>query len=263
MATASTTWRSVAASYDKYIRAGGEGPGNYEKRVASWGYDPPFLARCGIEEAADFLSEACGGGCPLRLDEPRPGETVLDLGCGSGHDLVIASRLVGPKGRVYGVDLSPEMVDAARRKLDAYSAQGELLQGAIDDDTLDLPPADVCVSNGVFNLCFDKSKAFATAFRALKPGGRFLLADVCEVPRQANVVAGCVSPDEYARLMSRAGFVDVRVVAITDFWTSDHTRCFEFTARKPPIARRRRWVLELVATIFLLATTVTRFRFRF
>jgi arsenite methyltransferase len=133
-----------------------------------------------------------GVGNPLALGELRSGETVLDLGCGAGLDGILAARRVGSAGRVIGVDFAPEMIEKARRNADAVGAtNAEFRRG--EADALPLPDGsvDVVMSNGVFNLCFDKPKVLAEAFRVLRPGGRIHMADI--------LLDDDVTPEEVAR----------------------------------------------------------------
>jgi SAM-dependent methyltransferase len=120
-----------------------------------------------------------GVGNPLALGELRAGETVLDLGSGAGLDSILAARRVGPDGRVIGVDFAAEMVEKAKRNADAVGAtNAEFRQG--EADALPVPDGsvDVVISNGVFNLCLDKPKVLAEAFRVLRAGGRMQMADI-------------------------------------------------------------------------------------
>ena len=178
----------VQEAYTTYAAQGGDGADNWAARAKTWGYAPAVLESLGLEGAERRLfAGACGGGCPLRVDGgPRPGETVFDLGCGFGHDLVLASRMTRG-GRVVGVDVTAAMLDAAARTVAAFSLPNvELRRAALDDPSLGSGVADVVASNGVFNLTRDKRAAFAAAFRLLKPGGRLLLADVCKTGAPAS-----------------------------------------------------------------------------
>lgn len=204
----------VQVHYTKYIEEGGDGERVLKDRAASLNYDDAFLQSCGLDPktAAPLFVASCGSGCPLRLPgQPRTGETVIDLGCGAGHDMVLASRIVGKTGKVIGVDMTDEMLIAAKKNMQLYagSQHGEqaknvvFIKAAFDDaaeseSQLEENCADVVISNGVFNLCVDKRQAFATAFRALKPGGRFLLSDVCKVEDNPSAVLGCSVGDSWS-----------------------------------------------------------------
>jgi arsenite methyltransferase len=116
---------------------------------------------------------------PFSLGSIAAGETVLDLGCGAGTDLLIAAQMVGPSGRVVGVDMTPEMLRRARDSAEALGlANVELHESLIE--TLPLPDAsvDVVISNGVIDLVPDKHAVFSELDRVLRPGGRLQLADV-------------------------------------------------------------------------------------
>jgi SAM-dependent methyltransferase len=133
-----------------------------------------------------------GVGNPLALGQPRPGETVLDMGCGAGLDSLLAARRVGPAGKVVGVDFAAEMVTKARRNAALLSVVNAAFLHA-DAAALALPDAavDVVLSNGVFNLCPDKSGVLTEVFRVLRPGGRLQMADI--------LLEDGVSPEEVAR----------------------------------------------------------------
>jgi SAM-dependent methyltransferase len=128
----------------------------------------------------ESLTESFAGvGNPLALGELRGGEVVLDLGCGSGLDSLLAARRVGPTGRVIGVDFAAEMVEKARRNAEAVGVtNAEFRRGEADALPVEDGSVDVVISNGVFNLCVDKPKVLAEAFRALRPGGRLQMADI-------------------------------------------------------------------------------------
>jgi SAM-dependent methyltransferase len=125
----------------------------------------------------------CGVGNPFSLGEPSHDQSVLDLGCGAGFDTVLATRLVGPAGRAIGIDLTPAMVSKARASVARLGfANVAFLLG--DIARLPLPDdfADLVISNGVLNLCFDKATVLAEAHRVLKPHGRFQMADILLEP---------------------------------------------------------------------------------
>jgi arsenite methyltransferase len=139
------------------------------------GYPQPELARVPDASVESFAGVAN----PHALGRIQPGETVLDLGCGAGTDLLIAAQMVGPAGRVIGVDMTPTMLQRARESAAAMRlTHVELHESLIE--ALPLPDAcvDVVISNGVIDLVPDKDAVFAEIDRVLRPGGRLQLADV-------------------------------------------------------------------------------------
>ena len=140
-----------------------------------------------------LLESFLGVGNPFSLGAPLPGETVLDIGCGAGFDVAVAARLVGPGGRVVGVDITPEMVTRAWELAALLPCRNLSFQVASAED-LPFPPQffEVVTSNGIFNLVIDKEKAAQEILRVLKPGGRLLLADMLLVaplpPDRANLI---------------------------------------------------------------------------
>ena len=133
-----------------------------------------------------------GVGNPLALGALWPGEVVLDLGCGAGMDSLLAARLVGPTGRVIGVDMTGPMVEKARANaLAAGVENAEFRHGEADHLPVDDRTVDVVISNGVFNLCPDKPGVLAEVFRVLRPGGRLQMADI--------LLKEDVTPEEVAR----------------------------------------------------------------
>lgn len=120
-----------------------------------------------------------GVGNPLGLHAVRPGETVVDIGCGAGVDSILAARRVGPSGQVVGVDVTAEMVKKATdNAVAAGVSNAEFHQGEADRLPVGDGAADVVISNGVFNLCIDKPKVLAEVYRVLRPGGRLQMADI-------------------------------------------------------------------------------------
>jgi len=164
-----------------------------------------------------------GCGNPIALASLKEGETVLDLGSGGGFDCFLAADRVGKKGKVIGVDMTPEMLGKARENADKDGYDNvEFRLGEIEA----LPAADnsvdVVISNCVINLSPDKLKVFQEAYRVLKPGGRLMVSDIVllgELPdsviNSMEAYAGCVSGammrDEYLETIRTAGFRDVKV----------------------------------------------------
>jgi arsenite methyltransferase len=184
------------------------------------GYGKTELAS--VPEEAD-LGLGCGN--PTALAGLQSGETVLDLGSGGGIDCFLASRRVGPAGRVIGVDMTPQMIDRAR----AAAARGEFGNvefrlGEIENLPVADGSVDVVISNCVVNLSPDKPRVFREAFRTLKPGGRLMVSDIVlrgELPEPARksvamwagCVAGAMQEQDYLEAIRAAGFSDVRVVS--------------------------------------------------
>lgn len=128
----------------------------------------------------EALTWALGVGNPVRHARLRPGEVVLDLGCGGGIDTILSARLVGLSGRAIGVDLLEEMCERARAAADAAGVGGwsEFRQGQMEDIPLPDDSVDVVISNGVLNLSARKARALAEIHRVLRPGGRLCVADL-------------------------------------------------------------------------------------
>ena len=144
----------------------------------AWAEDlgyPPELAA--VPDAA--VESFAGVANPWELGRLEPGEHVLDLGCGAGTDTLVAAQMVGPEGRVTGIDMTPEMLAKARGAADELGTENvELVEAEVEQ--LPFPDAsfDVVISNGVIDLIPDKDAVFAEIFRVLAPGGRIQIADV-------------------------------------------------------------------------------------
>jgi SAM-dependent methyltransferase len=139
------------------------------------GYDLSIL-----DEMPDELVETfCGVGNPFTLGPINSGESVLDIGCGAGFDLIVASRFAGPEGKVCGIDLTPEMVEKAEKNLAMTGVQnGTVVQAGAEEIPYEDNTFDVVISNGVLNLSPMKEKSFSEIYRVLKPEGRLQFADI-------------------------------------------------------------------------------------
>jgi arsenite methyltransferase len=170
----------------------------------------------------DAVTNSFGCGNPLAFSEVRPGDVVLDLGSGAGIDLLIASKMAGPTGRVIGVDMTDAMIERARENIAAAGlANVEIRKGIIEELPVESATVDWVISNCVINLSPDKPRVFAEIARVLRPGGRMRVSDVVaqdlpeEVRRSAalysSCVAGAISEEAYLAGLRAAGLVDVEV----------------------------------------------------
>lgn len=139
------------------------------------GYEDAWLE--GIPETA--IERFAGTGNPFSLGPIRPGEKVVDVGSGAGIDALIAAKMVGPEGRVVGVDMTAAMLETARKAADEAGLDNvEFREGLMEDLPVEDGWADVVISNGVLNLTPDKPRALAEMHRVLAPGGRLQIADI-------------------------------------------------------------------------------------
>jgi arsenite methyltransferase len=147
------------------------------------------------DELLDGFPDACieafaGVANPFHWGLPAPGERVIDIGSGGGLDAMVAARAVGDDGAVVGVDMTAAMLERARRNVEAAGITNlELREGFAEELPVEDGWADLVISNGVLNLVPDKVAAYEEIMRALRPGGRIQIADVCvevEVPRDAR-----------------------------------------------------------------------------
>src|SRR5438876_10785350 len=172
---------------------------------------------------SDAVAASLGCGNPTALLQLEPGQTVLDLGSGGGIDVLLSARRVGPAGKVYGLDMTDEMLALAREnQRKAGAGNVEFLKGTIEAIPLPDRSVDVIISNCVINLAADKDAVLREAFRVLKPGGRLAVSDVvvrghvpADVRRSMELWVGCIAgaldERDYALKLRAAGFADVEV----------------------------------------------------
>ena len=188
----------------------------------AFGYTAEELAAI---PAGANMGLSCGN--PLATASLREGEVVVDLGSGGGLDIFLAARKVGAAGRAIGIDMTPEMIELARRnasKLEGGAPSNvEFRQATIDDLPLEDASVDCVISNCVINLVPDKRAVFREIARVLKPGGRLAVSDIAlkrELPSELSAdmlayvgcIAGAIPVEEYRRGLVEAGFRDVAVV---------------------------------------------------
>ena len=201
---------------------------------------------------------SCGD--PVAFLSLKEGDVVLDLGSGAGRDAFIAARRVGPSGRVIGVDMTPEMLELARRNARKFRrASGlddvEFRAGQIEELPLEDASVDVVISNCVINLSPDKPRVFREAFRVLRPGGRLTVSDIVlnrPLPKAARdsaalyaaCVAGALRREKYLDAVAKAGFT--RIAILTDRLYSASSCCSD------PITSKAGAALEGVASSLTL-----------
>jgi len=194
-----------------------------------------------LPEAATLASLGCGN--PTAVAALDPGETVLDLGSGGGIDVLLSARRVGPTGKAYGLDMTDEMLELARRnQREANIENVEFVKGTIEDVPLPGSSIDLIISNCVINLSGDKSSVFREAARVLRPGGRFAVSDVIADPDMdeatrrdmaewTGCIAGALTEDEFRRELAAAGFAEIEIQETHR--VHDHAASAIIRARKP------------------------------
>lgn len=209
------------------------------------GMNLSYAGKSGYVADADL---GLGCGLPTEFAQIQAGDVVLDLGSGAGNDCFVARAEAGETGRIIGLDMTPAMIDRARKnaKTRGYS-NVEFVYGDIEEMPLPDKLADVVVSNCVMNLVPDKQKAFAETFRVLKPGGHFSISDIVlngDLPvglqHDAELYAGCVSgaiqQAEYLGLVEDAGFTNLIIqkrreivlpdVVLNQYLTADQIKSY-------------------------------------
>jgi SAM-dependent methyltransferase len=207
------------------------GWGKGKENARALGYNTAWL-----ERLPDVVWESAAAvGNPFSLGPLHRGETIVDLGCGAGADVCVAAFLVGNRGQVIGVDITPAMVEKARANAILAGLSNVQIH---ESEIADLPLPDVCadvvISNGTINLSPRKPCVLKEAFRILKSGGRFQIADMvreadacqrgnADQSNWAGCVAGTMFPEEFLKLIKEAGFVEVELVGFTGYRTSPIT----------------------------------------
>jgi arsenite methyltransferase len=181
----------------------------------SGSYSADELAEVGLAES---VSQGCGN--PTMLAQLKPGQVVLDLGSGAGLDVLLSARRVAPGGHAYGVDMTDEMLALANANRERSGvSNATFLKGTIESLPLPDESVDVVISNCVINLAEDKGAVIKEAFRVLRPGGLFAVADMVElepldatIKKQLDYWAGCISGtipiEQYRAALLGAGFQD-------------------------------------------------------
>ncbi len=219
-----TLTQTVQAKYASVAKSGlSSGQAGVRAVAEAFGYTPDELASIPAEAN---LGLSCGN--PTAFASLKPGETVVDLGCGGGLDVFLAAKRVGPSGKAIGIDMTPEMLDLARRnaaKADGGKPLGNVAFHQAPIDKLPLPDAsvDCAISNCVINLAADKPAVFAEIARVLKPGGRLAVSDIAlkqplpaelasDLAAYVGCIAGAIPLDAYRRGLTDAGFAHVEVI---------------------------------------------------
>lgn len=214
--------QSVRDNYGEIARRAAEGQDD-ESIVTRSNPEAVGYASEDLDAVPDGAHLGLGCGNPTALADLKPGETVLDLGSGGGFDCFLSANAVGPEGHVIGLDMTEEMIATARANAEKGGYTNvEFRLGEIEDMPVDDSSVDVIISNCVINLVPDKAKAFAEAFRVLRPGGRLHVSDIvldgeapadllASVAAYVNCVAGAVSKDEYLSTMTASGLTDISI----------------------------------------------------
>lgn len=219
-----------------------------------------------IDAIPDQVWDFCAAvGNPFSHADIKKGDTVLDLGCGAGVDVLVSSSLVGENGKVIGVDVTPKMVEVATKHVRLANRENVvILESSFDDIDIEDESVDIVISNGAINLTSCKESVFAEIYRVLKSNGKIYFADMidvsidegscCSVERNsrcensdkedwANCVAGTMRERELIELIQKAGFKDVECMGHTHYSTAKTTRGATFRASKTPAdaLREKHW----------------------
>ncbi|MHC5024509.1 MAG: arsenite methyltransferase [Planctomycetota bacterium] len=237
MRDSKTIRERVSQDYAEAVKSPGKGCGGGDIRqkgvaVKVAGYSREELAQ--LPDDAVVNSFGCGN--PLAFSRVEEGQTVVDLGSGAGIDILLAAKRVGPGGRVIGIDMTDEMIEAANANIEASGLSSiEVRKGLIEDMPIESGTVDWVISNCVINLSPEKDRVFAEIARVLKPGGRLAISDIVvqDLPDRvksdpalySGCIAGAISEEQYVQGLRDAGLGDVRV---TDRITYDAGQLSEF-----------------------------------
>jgi arsenite methyltransferase len=211
-----------------------------------------------LPEEAVLASLGCGN--PTAVAELRSGETVLDLGSGGGIDVLLSARRVGSEGKVYGLDMTDEMLALAIANREKEGARNvEFLKGYIEEIPLPAATVDVVISNCVINLSADKPKVFAEMFRVLRPGGRIGVSDVVATNELSaeeraargsyvGCIAGALSFAEYERELARAGFTGIALTTTHEVADGMHSAIIRAEKPDSPVTATKELPLARAAS---------------
>lgn len=211
--------------------------------AVSIGYSKQLLDR--LPES--IVESFCGVNYPPSFKEMKKGDVVLDIGCGAGLDLYVASKIVGPDGKVIGIDFSAEMVDKARANMKILGVTNVEVKRAYSDKIpLEDESVDVVTSNGIYNLSPNKEAVFKEAYRVLKPGGIIALSEiVLKKPLEEEIrktiedwfrcIGGALPEKTFLGLMKKVGFTNIRVLSRGRNARTGHELAMfaDIVARKP------------------------------
>uniref|UniRef100_UPI001E2C289E arsenite methyltransferase n=1 Tax=Cumulibacter manganitolerans TaxID=1884992 RepID=UPI001E2C289E len=194
----------------------------------------------------DALQGSLGCGVPTQVADLAGGETVLDLGSGTGGDVLISARRVGPTGKVYGLDMTDEMLEQARANAERAGVHNvEFLKGYLEEIPLPDDSVDVALSNCVINLAADKRVVLAEAARVLKPGGRIAFSDViaeetmpddvrADMQEWTGCIAGALTESDFRQYLADAGFSGISITATHDVHAYAHAALITATLAGAP-----------------------------
>lgn len=194
-----------------------------------------------------FYESFTGAGNPQQHVDVKEGETLLDLGCGAGLDLIFYARKIGPGGKLYGLDVSEQMLDKATRNLEMCGIKNfEPICSSSDNIELADNSVDVLTSNGIYNLSPDKEAVLREVYRVLKPGGRTVFSEIVlkapleeEVRKNINdwfrCIGGALTETDFVELMEDVGFEIIDILSISRNARTGHkfALCANIRAWKP------------------------------